>query len=275
MSSTADLLTLEHQIKVLISESSADVAVALRSLDAEAQLFINATEMFHAASTMKVAVMVELFAQAELGHLSLDDSIPVINHFNSIVDGSVFSVELEHDLDHEIIKSPTMTMRELSYAMIVVSSNCATNLIMQRIGVENIQKRLHALDIAGLNVLRPLEDEKAFKTGVSNTTNALALSTLLWKLGRREIISERACDEMLNIMKRHHWVDPIPANIPEDVAVANKPGWITKIDHDAGIVFSKKPFVLVVLTRGIEDRSVSSALIGDITRLCYSALSFT
>lgn len=273
MSLTPDLSSLENQINTLVANSRADVAVALRSLDGRFQMLINENVVFHAASTMKVAVMVELFAQAELGHLSLYDEIQIINKFPSMVDGSDFSVELEGDVDHTIALKKSQSLRDLCHAMIVVSSNLATNLILQRVGVENIQRRLQTYGIDGLHILRPLEDNKAFEKGMSNTTNAISLLKLLEKLAHREIISGRACDGMLEIMKHQELIDPIPANVPDGIEVANKPGWINGIEHDAGIVFSDNPFMLVVLTRGIEERAESSALIGKITQLCYATVN--
>jgi acetylornithine deacetylase/succinyl-diaminopimelate desuccinylase-like protein/beta-lactamase class A len=222
---------------------------------------------------MKVPVMIELFKQARARRLKLDDPVPVVNRFHSIVDGSVFTLSEGDDSDAEVYKraGATMTFRELCDAMITVSSNFATNLLMERLGAKNVQATASALGAPGMHVLRGVEDDKAFEKGLNNTTTSRALLTLLEKIARGQAVDQAASQEMLAILKRQKFNDRIPAGVPPGIEVAHKTGEITKIQHDAAVVFAPRPFTLVVLVRGLEDAKAGSALIADITRVLYKA----
>src|SRR6185436_659211 len=169
------------EIAALIRTSGADVAVAYRMLDGGDELFVQPDVEYHAASTMKVPVLIELFRQARAGTISLDDQIPVVNQFHSIVDGSPFALDVSDDSDAAVYKRSggRMSYRELAEAMITVSSNFATNLIIEHLAAANIQKTTVALGAPGMRVLRGVEDDKAFQRGLNNVTTARSLLTLL------------------------------------------------------------------------------------------------
>jgi beta-lactamase class A len=155
--------------------------------------------------------------------------------------------------------------------MITVSSNLATNLLMQKLGVDNIRATVHTLHADGMNVLRGVEDGKAFEKGLNNTTTAHGLLQLLEAIARGEAVDQESSRQMLEILERQKFNEGIPAGLPPGTRVAHKTGEITKIHHDAAIVFAPKPFVLVILVRGIADTKESAALMADITRLLYKA----
>jgi beta-lactamase class A len=155
--------------------------------------------------------------------------------------------------------------------MVTVSSNLATNLLIERLGVENIQQSVHALGADGMKLLRGVEDEKAFKAGLNNTTTARALAQLMGAIAHGEAVDPQASLAMSAILERQTFNDGIPAGLPAGTRVAHKTGEITRIQHDAAIVYAPRPFVLVILTRGIEDPKQSSALIATITRELYPA----
>jgi|SRR5579872_2142166 len=259
---------LHARVQKLIDGSAADVAVAFETLDGRQSLSIDPDESFHAASTMKVPVMIELFHQAAAGTLSLDEPLPVTNDFHSIVDGSVYHLNVGDDSDAEVYRAvgTTMTLRQLCEAMITVSSNFAANLLIERLGAKNIQATTDRLGATGMHVLRGVEDQKAFDAGMNNTTTAQALKVLLMKLAAGHAVRPSADAEMVAILKRQQFHDAIPAGLPDGTVVAHKTGNITKIHHDAAIVYGKRPYVLVVLVRGIEDEKKSAALIASISR---------
>jgi beta-lactamase class A len=259
---------LAARVHKLIDSSGAEVAVAFRQLDGTHALLIDEDKPFHAASTMKVPVMIELFRQAEAGTLSLDEPLPIKNEFHSIIDGSVYQLSMGDDSDAEVYKAvgKTMTLRELCEAMITVSSNFAANLLIERLGAKNIQATVDRLGAGGMHVLRGVEDQKAFDQGMNNTTTARALEVLLEKVAKGEAAGAKPDAAMVKILERQHFHDAIPAGLPADTLVAHKTGNITKIHNDAAIVYGPHPYVLVVLVRGIEDQKVSAALIASISR---------
>ena len=266
-------LPVRAEVERLIADSGADVAVAFRTLDGRDELLIQPDASFHAASTMKVPVMIELFRQAGAGFFKLDDRMPVTNTFRSVVDGSPYVLNPADDSDTELYKrlGQRVTYRELCDAMITVSSNLAANILIERLGPRKIQVTSDMLGALGMRVLRGVEDTKAFQQGVNNTTTARALLTLMEKIALGQAVDKPASAEMVAVLKRQTFNDRIPAGVPPGIAVAHKTGEITKIQHDAAIVFAARPFALVVLVRGLDDVKKGSALTADITRVVYAA----
>ena len=257
--------------------SRAEVAVAWRPLDAKPgeEILINPALRFHAASTMKVPVMIELFRQADARRLKLDDKVLVTNEFMSIQDGSPFVLAATEDSDGEIYKAlgQKLTYRQLVEASITVSSNLATNILIDRLGAPKVQATADTMGASGMQVLRGVEDQKAFDAGKNNTTDAMGLLTLFEAIGNGRAVNPKASAEMLEILQRQKFNNRIPAGLPEGTVVAHKTGEVTGIAHDAGIVYTARPYVLVVLTRGIKDSTVSAKLIADITSLIARATS--
>ncbi len=261
------------EIDRLVRASGADVAVAFRTLDGRDELLIQPDTAFHAASTMKVPVMIELFRQARAGLLRLDDRVPVVNAFHSIVDDSPYTLDTSDDSDADVARhiGGEMSYRELCEAMITVSSNFAANVIIEHLGAKNIQRTTDALGAGGMRVLRGVEDTKAFNAGLNNTTTARALMTLLGAIAGGRAVDAQASGEMIAILERQRFKDRIPAGLPPGTVVAHKTGEITRIQHDAAIVYAPQPFVLVILVRGLEDPTKGAALAAQITRVLYNA----
>jgi beta-lactamase class A len=155
--------------------------------------------------------------------------------------------------------------------MITVSSNFATNLLIEKLGVENIRATVHALGADGMNVLRGVEDNKAFEKGLNNTTTARGLLILLEAIAKGQAVDADASRQMVEILARQKFNEAIPAGLPAGTRVAHKTGEVTKIHHDAAIVYALRPFVLVILVRGLAETKDSAALMADITRLLYKS----
>lgn len=260
-------------IQEAIRKSGADVGVAFRTLDGKAEWYFRADESFHAASTMKIPVLIELFHQVREGKLKLDDPLLVKNEFPSLVDGSIYTLDPADDSEADLYKAAgqTRTLRQLCELMITVSSNLATNLLIEKLGVENIRATVHSLHADGMNVMRGVEDGKAFAKGLNNTTTARGLLQLMDAIALGEAVDAESSRAMIEILERQKFNEGIPAGLPVGTRVAHKTGEITKIHHDAAIVFGPRPFVLVILVRGIADTTVSAALMADITRRLYGA----
>jgi beta-lactamase class A len=264
---------LQQQIQSRIAASHADVAIAFRTLDSKSEFFYRADDSFHAASTMKIPVMLELYRQSGAGKLHLTDTLPIHNEFHSIVDGSSYKLDPSDDSELDLYKAEgqSRTHSQLCELMITMSSNLATNLLIEKLGVDNIRAAVHSFNADGMNVLRGVEDQKAFEKGLNNTTSARALLILLTAIADNKAVDASSSQQMLQILERQHFNEGIPAGLPPGTPVAHKTGEITKIHHDAAIVFTPRPFVLVILTRGLPNEKDSSALIADLTRFLYQA----
>jgi beta-lactamase class A len=270
---SAGLPQVQQQIEKRIADSHADVAVYFRTLDGKDQWSARADDTFHAASTMKIPVMIELFHQAQEGKVRLSDPLAIRNEFHSIVDGSAYKLDPKDDSEMDLYKAEgqTRTLSELCELMITMSSNLATNLLIEKLGVENIRAETHALGADGMNVLRGVEDGKAFEKGLDNTTTARGLGLLLTAIAEGKAVDAEASRQMVEILERQHFNESIPAGLPPGTKVAHKTGEITKIHHDAAIVYAPRPFVLVILVRGLPELKDSSAVMADVARILYQA----
>jgi beta-lactamase class A len=249
------------------------VGLSFRDLQTGDSVDINADDSFHAASTMKVPVMIELFRMVERKELSLDQGILLVNQFGSIVDGTPFSVDAGDDSDSLMYAKvgERVPVRELLERMIVRSRNLATNALIAIVGAERANATAHALGASRIKVLRGVEDQKAFDAGMINTTTSRDLAVLMSAIEQNRAASKSSCDAMRAILLRQEFNDEIPAGLPLGTPVAHKTGSITGVLHDAAIVYPKgrPPYVLVVLTRGIPDEKVARALIADLSRIVY------
>ena len=227
----------------------------------------NPDEIFHAASTMKIPVMMAVFHQVEQGTLKLDQPVTVKNEFISIEDGSKFSLTVEEDSDQEIYKQlgETMTLRALVERMINQSSNLATNIVIEMAQAKKIMELMSQIGAKDMSVLRGVEDLKAYEAGKNNTTSARALGTCLKAILDPKIFSENSRKEMLDILLSQHF-----AQIAEGIGakekglrVASKNGWITEIHHDAAIVQDSKgnSTILVIMTRGVKEEPQGEKLV--------------
>jgi beta-lactamase class A len=268
---------LERALAVRIAaaeQKGGRVAVALETLDGRERLLIQGDESFHAASTMKVPVMIELFREAHAGRLSLADHVPIVNAFHSLADGSLFSLPAGADADptFETRSDARATYRELCESMITISSNLAANILLERLTPARVQATVDQLGASGMQVRRGVGDNKAFDQGLNSTTTARALRTLLLALAKGQVVDRASSAEMVAILGRQQARDGVPAGLPPGTPVAHKAGEITGINHDAAIVLGQRPYVLVVLTGGIDDRTESAALIADVTRIVDSSI---
>jgi len=279
-------LTLRDYIQSLADSLHAEIGVAFRDLETGREFFFNERKMMHAASTMKVPVMIEVFRQAASGKFHLDDSLLVKNEFKSIVDGSPYNLDAGDDGDESIYGAigGQMTIRQLVEQTITVSSNLAANILIELVGAEKVTATLRELGIRNMQVRRGVEDSKAYQLGLNNQTDAFDLMLALQAIAeKRAPLSWINCDSMFAILQRQKFRDGIPAGLPNGTIVGNKTGSITKIAHDGAIVFPKfelekkqtitrKPYVLVVLTSGIEEEKSALRVIAAISRNIYQGL---
>jgi beta-lactamase class A len=271
--------SLGDRVEEIITRThDANIAVAYLHLGTGASYFHDEMVSFHAASTMKVPVMMALFAAVENGSMKLDQPIQIRNEFQSIVDGTPFSLDPKEDGDPDLYQAlgGTRPLDELIRRMITRSSNLATNLLIEKIGASNVNDLMRRIGALDLRVLRGVEDEKAFKAGLNNRVTAKDLAIALRALlpdAPDPLFSEVSRAKMIEILKAQEFNEKIPASLPQGTPIAHKTGDITGIHHDAAIVFppGKSPYILVVLTSGIADEKVADQLIAQISRVVWES----
>lgn len=270
--------SLREQVLAVTDTVDGTIAIAYINLqDPSDTLFIKADEMFHAASTMKTPVLIEAYKQVEAGGMSINDSILVHNTFTSIADGSEFSVERDRDSGKEMHDKigQMMPMREILYDMTINSGNLSTNIIIDLLGAENVNQTMRELGAANIEVLRGVEDMKAFEAGLSNRTSARDLAVMFERLANGTAVSQEASNDMIDILLDQRFTEMIPAHLPEDVRVAHKTGWITGVVHDSGIVFlpDGRKYVLVILSKELEVNEMGTEAGAKISKIVYDWFS--
>lgn len=257
----------------IAAQRGAVVGLWYEDLATSQTLGIDDTVTFHAASTMKVPVMLELLRRADEGSLDLHDRIPLANRFASIVDGSPYALSPADDSDAALYQraGAPISLLELNERMIVRSSNLATNVLIAVLDPLRVTSFARRLGGEGVLVRRGVEDGVAYRAGLNNVTTARGLGKLLAALERGEALSHWATVAARRTLMRQEFNDEIPAGLPPGTPVAHKTGWITATTHDAAIVHppGRAPFVLVILTRGIAERREAQRLIADLARLVW------
>lgn len=269
---------LEVKVQSQIDSIKGDVAVAFLNLsDPTDSLFINSEEQFHAASTMKVPVMIELFKQEKAGKINLNDSILLVNEFKSIVDGSPYSMDITDDSDDVIYNkiNTNVALKDLMYSMITVSSNLATNVLIELVDAKNVTTTMRDLGAKNIKVLRGVEDQKAYDLGLSNSTTAKDLLMIMKAIAIHSASTKEDCKAMLAILKDQQFNEIIPHNLPKDVTVAHKTGSITGVHHDAGIVYlpNGRSYVLVLLSKNLEDFDKGTQQLAGISKSIYNYMT--
>lgn len=254
------------------STASTGVGLYFQDLKTGDTLSIDGLERFHAASTMKLPVMIQLFRDRDAGTISLTDSLMVHDTFPSLVDGSPFTVDQSDDSDSTLygLVGHRVPVQHLLELMETVSSNLATDVLIERIGAARANATAHELGADSILVLRGVEDGKAYRAGKNNTTTARDLGLLLAAVDRHRAASAAACDSMLAILSRQHFTEGIPSGLPAGAKVYHKTGWIgSVVYHDAAIVTlpNGRHYVLVVLTGGIKRDDDAYRLVADLSRI--------
>jgi beta-lactamase class A len=252
------------------------VAIAFCDYETSVQFASQGDRWFHAASTIKVALLLAIYKAAEEGRIRLGDTLHVRNRFRSITGGEVFRVAADRDGDPETHKRLGRAMRvhELARAMIVRSSNLATNLLLDYLGIEQIRRVLNDARIEGIRVRRGVEDNHAFDRGINNEVTANGLVQLFRVLCEEQFLRADTREQMLDILRAQEFKSMIPAQLPNEAKVAHKTGEISTVCHDCGIVFlpQRKPYVLAILTEMPPDVETRHAPVAEISRAVFEYL---
>ena len=272
----AEVSLYRNVLKIKREHDLVNLGISFYDAETTIQWSYNADHYFHAASTMKLAVLLGVFRQVDRGELDLHAPVHIRNRFTSIVNQEPFMLDLGRDADPDVYGhlGKTLTIRELSYWMITKSSNLATNLLVDIVGIPTIQLALDELEIDGVRVLRGVEDSRAFDAGLNNEVTANGLLKLLRLIADGKAYSQKSCDEMLEIMLEQQYRSGIPAGLPKAARVAHKTGNISTVHHDAGIVYleGRKPYVLVILTAFSPEAGRGTA-VADVSRDIFNTLA--
>lgn len=265
---------LTSDIEELLENEEGTFAVAFKDLNnPDNQFYMNADTLFHAASTMKITVMIEVFKRVEADQFSIYDSITIKNEFTSIVDGSTFQIDIQEDSDDPIehMVGEKVSLYDLVHAMITYSSNIATNIIIEMVGAEETTQTMRDMGAKNIQVVRGLYDMKAYDQGLSNRTTARDLAIILENLAHHKYLSEESNEMMIDILTDQFYRDIIPQNLPDDLIIANKTGFITGVRHDSAIVYlpDGRTYVLVFLSKDLPDEDRGREVGATVSEMIY------
>jgi beta-lactamase class A len=270
--------TLRDTVLTIGEEAKASaVAVAAYDFEHHTAWSLNAARWFHAASTIKVPVLLAVYDAIEQHRFEPHSRVHVRNRFLGLVDGRPFRVGTGSDANAEVHSAigRMLTVHELAEHMIVTSSNLATNLLLDLVGIEAARASLARLHLGGIDLQRGVEDEAAWEAGINNRVTAAGLCDALRLIEEGKAISAEASRAMLDILHQQRFRSGIPAGLPEDARVAHKTGEISTVAHDAGIVYlnGRDAYVVVILTEWAPEVDGRQETIARISRAVYEYMT--
>jgi beta-lactamase class A len=251
------------------------IGIALHDLETGLRFSLHGDRWFHAASTIKVAVLLAVFRAADEDRYQLDDSLHVRNRFFSAADGSPFRLNQDRDATPELYANigRTAKISSLAHAMICGSSNLATNLLLEFVGVEYARTVLREAHVDGVELRRGVEDHSAHEQGINNDATADGLLSLLSAI-RGDFLTSQSKGEVIRILLEQRFNSMIPAGLPPHATVAHKTGEISTACHDIGIVYlpEREPYITAILTEFDPDTEGRRETVAAISEAIYRSL---
>jgi len=236
------------------------LGLAILDLSSGQKFLLHPDDVFPQASSIKIAVLAELYRQAQQGKLKLTD---------------LYTVEAS-DLvpDSDILGGLTpgvtrITNRDLATMVVAVSDNSATNVLIDRVGMENVNALMDSLGLTHTRLRRKMMDVKAAGEGRENVSTPREMMALLESIYRGEVLNKEMTDDFLKMLSTHK-ESFLPRDLPDDVRVANKPGELEAVRNDSGIVFAKnRPYVICAMTTYLRNERGGEQAITKISALAY------
>lgn len=252
---------LQEQIRSVDQQLDGVLGVAIKDLTSQEEFLINGDEVMPQASSIKIAILTELYLQAQQGKLKLTDEYVVRK--DDLVAGSDIMLGLTPGVTR-------LTLRDLATMMIAVSDNSATNVLIDRVGQDNVNSMLEGQGLHATRLRRKMMDLKAAGEGRENVSTPREMMTLLETLDRGRLLNQDLAVDLLKVLSTHK-ESSLLQGLPDDAVAANKPGELEAVRNDSGIIFAKhRPYVLCVMTAYLRDEKEGSAAIRKISSLAYS-----
>lgn len=237
------------------------LGVAILDLSTGHALLFNADEVLPTASSIKIAILAELYHQAQQGKLKLTDLYTLQS--SDLVGGSGITNALTPGVTR-------LTLRDVAALMISVSDNSATNVVVDRVGMEHVNALLDSLNLPHIRLRRKMMDLKAASEGRENVASPREMMLLLEALYRGKVLNKEMTDDFFKLLSIHK-ESYIPRELPEDLRVANKPGELEGVRNDSGIVFTgSRPYVISVMTTYLRHERDGGDAIVRISAAAYS-----
>jgi len=252
---------LQVELRSVDQQLDGVLGLAVKDLTSGETFFIHGDEIMPQASSIKIAVLANLYLQAQQGKLKLTDEYVVRKE--DLVDGSDIILGLTPGVTR-------LTLRDLATMMVAVSDNSATNVLIGRVGMENVNAMLDGLGLHATRLRRQMMDLKAAGEGRENVSTPREMMTLLETIYRGKLLNKEMTADFIKILSTHK-ESSLLQGLPDDAVAASKPGELEAVGNDSGIIFVKnRPYILCVMTTYLKDEKEGAATIRKITALTYS-----
>lgn len=252
---------LQRDLKSIDDQLDGVMALAVKDLSSGEEFFINPDEVMPQASSIKITVLAELYRQAQAGKIKLTDDYVVRKE--DLVPGSDIMLGLTPGVTR-------VTLRDLAIFMVAVSDNSATNVLIDRVGMENVNSMLDSMGLHTTRLRRKMMDLKAASEGRENVSSPREMMTLLETIYREKLLNKEMTDDYIKVLSTHK-ESALLQGLPDDAVAASKPGELEAVRNDSGIIFVKnRPYILCVMTTYLRDEKEGQAAIRKIAGLTYS-----
>ena len=232
------------------------MGVALVDLTDGHRYLLHANDVFPQASSIKICVLVELYRQAQQGKLKLTD-LYTVNAGDLVQDSDIMG-----GLTPDVTR---ITLRDLATMMVAVSDNSAANVLIDRVGMDNVNAFLNSQGLAQTRLRRKMMDVKAAAEGRENVSTPNEMMKLLESLYRGEVLNKEMTDDFFKVLSTHKdsW---IPRLLPDGLKIADKPGALEGVRNDSGVVFvDKRPYVICVMTTYLRNEPEGEEAISNVS----------
>jgi beta-lactamase class A len=250
---------LEAEIREVDAHLDGVMGVAIEDLTTGHTFFLNPDEVFPQASSIKIAVLADLYRQHQAGKVKLDGPYTV-NAADLVADSYIMG-----GLTPGVTR---VTNRDLATMVVAVSDNSAANVLIDRLGMDNVNALLESLGLHRMRLRRKMMDLKAADEGRENIATPREMMTLLGNLSSGKVLNPTLTDDFFKILAtpKESW---IPRYLPEDLKIANKPGSLEGVRNDSGVIFASRPYVICVMTTFLRNERDGEEAIAQISRAAY------
>lgn len=260
-------------LDALATEHDATISVWMGGLDHTAWLTRRPDEIHHAASTMKLPLIIAVFREVDAGRISLDDELLVEAHLPSVAEGQTYETTEDYDNDPQPwqVLGQRATIGWLAERAIIKSSNLATNLLITEVGLAAVNRVYRDVGAELAALRRPIQDRPGGELGLDNEATAADMAAVLVTLGQQRLLSADSTRAVEDILARCETNDAIPPGLPAGTYIAHKTGWIDHACHDVAIIRpeGEEPFVLAVYCTAPMTEERIHALVSEVARVCW------
>ena len=252
---------LARQLEQIAAEFDGVMGIAAKDLTTGETFQVNAAAVFPQASSIKIAILVELFRQAQAGRLRLEERVELKRA--QMAGGSGV---LQHFGD----ATSAISLRDLAVLMIVLSDNSATNLLIERLGMASVNHTLERFGLTETRLQRRMMDTDAQRASRENLSTPQEMAALLELLQQGKLLDPAGTTAVIQILS-YRKNSPLRRGLPESVALADKPGGIDGVRCDSGIVLlAGRPYVVSVMTTYVGDTEAAERAISEVSRRLFA-----